>query len=120
MSTRFFLAILVLAGVFWGAAGWCEKTHFYEISGSKINEVDISPDRSMLITASDSKNMIVWNFTSLSPLYTLPCNTFVQSAKFSKDGAYIAVGQANATVNIIQVSTFTSVKNITTGLTSVK
>lgn len=74
----------------------------------------------MLITAGDSRNMIVWNFTSLSPLFTLTCTSNVQSAKFSKNGMYIAVGQASSTVNIIQVSTFTSVKNISTGLSSVK
>lgn len=120
MLSRFLLTILFLAGLLWGAAGWCEKTHFYEISNFKINEVDISPDSTMMTTASDSKKMIVWNFTSLAPLFILSCTAAVRSAKFSKDGALIAVAQGANSVNIIQVSTFTSIKNITSGLATVQ
>ena len=73
----------------------------------------------MMITASDSMKMIVWNFTSLAPLFILTCTVTVQSAKFSKDGTLIAVAQGHNSVNVIQVSTFTSVQNITSGVSTI-
>jgi WD40 repeat protein len=110
--------ILTVMYVIVGVQGWCEKTHFFETN--RINEVDFSPDRSMFTTSGSSKMMIVWNFTSFQPIFTLTCSSTVQSAKFSKNQQYIAVGQqGSGNVNIIQVSTFTSVFSISTTLSAV-
>lgn len=91
---------------------WCYKTHFAE--NDTINEVDISPDRTMVITSSKSRRMIIWNFTNLHPIFTLIGSDEILSSKFSKDQKYIAVGRkSSGQVNILQPSTpFTSLRNI--------
>jgi WD40 repeat protein len=113
MASRLLVIMLVAMALVAGVNGWCEKTHFAETS--TINEIDFSPDRTMVLTASSSKKMIVWNFSSFEPIFTLNCTSTVKTAKFSKDQKYIAVGQSSNNVNIIQVSTFTSITNVSTG-----
>jgi WD40 repeat protein len=70
-ASRFLLLLLLLAGMVSLVSAWCEKTHFFEQTGNRINEIDISPDRSMLVTAGDSKRIVVWNFTTLQPIFNV-------------------------------------------------
>ena len=93
--SRFLLLLLLLAGMFWDMSAWCEKTHFFEQTGVRINEIDISPDRSMLVTGGFSKTVIVWNFSNLQPIFNVSVGQTVTTVKFSKDQRYIAAGNSN-------------------------
>lgn len=114
-STLFLVLLLSLS---YTVLAWCEKTHFAETT--QINDIDFSPDRTMVVTGGTSKKVIIWNFTNLHPITTVPYSNTITSVKFSKNQNYIAIGQSgSSTVNIISGSTFASVTSFSTGCSSV-
>lgn len=116
MRTSLFLVFLI--SLSYTAFAWCEKTHFAETS--QINEIDFSPDRTMVVTGGSSKKVIIWNFTNLHPIATVSYSNTITSVKFSKNQNYIAVGQSgSSTVNIISGSTFAPVTSFSVTSTSV-
>ena len=74
----------------------------------------------MFVTASDSKNVIVWNATNLLKLKTFRFNDDVNSVKFSKNMNFIGVGGDSMNrVYIINVGSWTFHRNQTTNFSSI-
>ena len=74
----------------------------------------------MVVTGGSSRKVIVWNFTNLHPIATIPYSNTVNSVKFSKNQNFIAVGQSgSSTVRILSGSTFASITSFSTGCSSV-
>lgn len=111
MKNNFYL--LTLTFLLYQAYSWCFKTHFAE--SQQINSIDFSPDRTMVVTGSDSKMAIIWNFTSLEPISNFTGSGAVKSVRFSKNQAYVGIGvSGNSTVTILSASTFLLVKSLST------
>lgn len=53
-----FMAVLLI-----GVNNWCLKTQFSDTE--KINSIDFSRDGSKIVTASDTKRVIVWDAHTL-------------------------------------------------------
>lgn len=112
------LLLLLFLSLSHTALAWCERTHFAETN--QINDIDFSPDRTMVVTGGSSKKVIIWNFTNLHPIATVPYSNTITSVKFSKNQNWIAIGQSgSSTVNIISGSTFASVTSFSVGSSSV-
>lgn len=108
------LLLLLFLSLSYTVFAWCERTHFAETD--QINDIDFSPDLTMVVTGGKSKKVIIWNFTNLHPIATVSYSNTITSVRFSKNQNWIAVGQSGSnTVNIRSGSTFASVTSFSVG-----
>lgn len=91
---------------------WCLYTHFAETA--TINEVDVSSDGQYLLTASESKQLTLWNTSTFQPIAAYNINKRVLTAKFSRDQSLIAVGMDQNNVVILGVPSLNVVTSVTT------
>jgi len=71
----------------------------------KVNSVDISPDGSFLVTASDDKKCYIWNFNKNINQFSVydsltRHNDTVWSCEFNRTGKYIITSSADSTIRI--------------------
>jgi WD40 repeat protein len=84
---------------------WCLYSSFNQ-STVQINEVDWSPDGQYFSVASDVAT--VYQFNTLTPIWSQNYSAGVNTAKFSKLGKYLAVGtNASEIIYIYNVPSFT-------------
>lgn len=89
---------------------WCEKTHFRELF--QINDIDISPDGSMVVTGGTTRRVTVWNFSNFNHIAIINYTNVINSVKFSKDQRFIAVAQGGF-ASILSASTFAPITTVT-------
>jgi WD40 repeat protein len=94
---------------------WCEKSHFYE--SDQVNEVDISPDGTMIATVSDSRKAIVWNFKTMQPIFNFTCSNGeeMNTVKFSKDQRFLAAGDSDGKIYIYRITAPSTFSLVTSG-----
>jgi WD40 repeat protein len=103
MSLRIVGLFLFLQGI----TSWCLYNSFVEIMGQQINDISWSPDGQYIIIGSNSTNATIYDFNTLSPIWSQSYTGIVMTAKYSKAGNYFAVGTlANDTVFIYNASTY--------------
>jgi WD40 repeat protein len=100
-----FFKLLVIYAQLHSVISWCLYNSFSQ-STAQINEVDWSPDGQYFSVASDVAT--VYQFNTLTPIWSQNYSNTVNTAKFSKLGKYFAVGtNANDTIFIYNVPSFT-------------
>ncbi len=107
----FFLLVLAVQ-LFMMTNSWCYKGSFAE--NDSINQLDISSDGIMVLTASESDKLTIWNVTKMQPMGVYTIGRPVKTAKFSKDQSMIAVGFDQSAVHIISGTTFLYQRTINT------
>lgn len=87
---------------------WCKYTTISDSSLNGINEVDFSPDGQYIAVASGSgQKVVVYNFFTLSPVWSQTYSGNMNSVKFSRLGNYMAVGTTGSdTVTVYSVPGF--------------
>jgi WD40 repeat protein len=60
---RFFILVILLSFIVNLVNSWCLKTQFADTD--QINSIDFSRDGTKIVTASDSKRVIVWDAHTL-------------------------------------------------------
>lgn len=59
----------------------------------------------MLVTGGESERIVVWNFTTLQPIFNVSVGDIVTTVKFSKDQRYIVAGNSNNNqIDVITIS----------------
>lgn len=86
---------------------WCLKTQFAD--SQKIRSIDFSPDGAKILTASESKRVIVWDAKTLEQLFVYNFPTQAYTARFSKDNSMIAVGGNQDSIHILRASDYTPI-----------
>lgn len=81
--------------------GWCLKATFSD--SAQINSLDFSNDGSMILSASSSKRVVVWDAHTLNQSYVYNFAATPLTAKFSKDNKLIAIGGAQDSITFINI-----------------
>ena len=68
--------------------------------------MDISPDGTMIVTVSDSRKAIIWNFKTMQPIFNFTCGNTdkMVTAKFSKDQKYLAAGDSAGKIYVYKIT----------------
>jgi WD40 repeat protein len=63
------LKLIVFLALFCESLQWCLLKTYYELAGSRINEVDWSPDGNFIVTGSGSKRVTVISFATSNVVF---------------------------------------------------
>ena len=77
-----------------------------------VNTVAFSPDKNLMVMATEDGKAVVWNLATRTPVGQIPHEKGVKSAVFSPDGVSILTACADGYVRIWNASTFAFVKNV--------
>ena len=91
MKTQHKVRWLLVFSLCWVCCSpWCYWSTFGE--DQAINEVDWSPQDHLIVSASDSNKVILYNARTLDPICIKDMGKDVLTAKISRDGTAFAVG----------------------------
>ena len=100
--------LIVFLALLYESLQWCLLKTYYELAGSRINEVDWSPDGNFIVTGSGSKRVTVISFATSNVVFFKTFATDVNTAKFNRDGTLLAVGRSgDDTIEMYNVPLFT-------------
>ena len=74
-----------------------------------INSIDYSRDGTKIVTASNSKRVIVWDARTFEQLKVYYFPVAAKTARFSKNNQMIAIGGLQDNLHILRVSDYTTI-----------
>ncbi|MDE2887843.1 MAG: hypothetical protein OXR72_06480 [Gemmatimonadota bacterium] len=80
---------------------------------SPNSSISISPDGTLVATASQDRTVTIWDLEDLSTVATLPHASKVTSVSFSPDGTTLASGDTERTVHLWKTNTGTKINTVT-------
>lgn len=103
-----FLQLIFLLTQLHFSTEWCLYQTYFEPNGNKIFEIDWSPDGSYIVTAAASGKLSVLSFATSNVVWSDTLSNDVYTAKFSKNGKWLGVGQMSTdNIRIYNVPSFT-------------
>lgn len=102
LTLRLLLPLLLIFIHFPLCSSWC---HYGRLTHTNdVYEASYSPDSSKVVVASKDNNHYIYNPVSFQVEYPYVGSTKSLSAKFSRDGLYIAIGLQNNSIVILSNS----------------